>query len=331
MAEKQPTNPQNNSDEIDLGQLFRMIGKGFNSLFSRFLRFFLYLKKNAIILIGLIVLGVVAGYVLSKVTSKKYKTEVIVKPQIDSKNYLYDVIDELTANIKAKDTAFFETIGMQAPNFNGLEITINKVNGEISTENDEQYLEMLKSFEDTDAIADIVRAELQNKSSYNHRITFYYRNKEKSKEFIEGVLRYINTNQYFKGLIAIYRENSLSRIEENKQVLKQLDEIIFNYSKQIAKSESFAGNDRIIMDNKETVNITGLFSLKNSLIADIESKKIEIEQRKEAVRIINLGKTQQVQKQFFGKKIVFIPLFLIGLFFMVSIVRFLNKRAAEII
>ena len=100
---------------------------------------------------------------------------------------------------------------------------------------------------------------------------------------------------------------------------------------QIAKSENYSGNDRIIMDNKETVNITGLFSLKNSLIADIEKKKIEIEQRTEVVKIINLGKTQQVQKQFFGKKIVFIPLFLVGLFFMVSIIRFLNKRASEII
>lgn len=328
MAEKQP---QNNSDEIDLGQLFQMIGKGFNNLFNGFLRFFIYLKKNAIVLIGLIVLGVIVGYVLSKVTSKKYKMEVIVKPQMDSKNYLYDVIDELSANIKAKDTAFFETIGILAPSFDGLEITINRVKGEISTENDEQYLELLKSFEDTDAIADIVRAELQNKSSYNHRITFYYKNKEKGKEFVEGVIRYINTNQYFIGLIAIYRENSLSRIEENKQVLKQLDEIIFNYSKQMTKPESFSGNDRIIMDNKETVNITGLFSLKNNLIADIEKKKIEIEQRTEVVRIINVGKTQRVQKHFFGKKIVFVPLFLIGLFFMVSIVRFLNKRASEII
>lgn len=161
---------------------------------------------------------------------------------------------------------------------------------------------MLKSFEDTDAIVDIVRAELQNKSSYNYRITFYYKNKEKGKEFLEGVLRYINTNQYFKGLMAIYRENALSRIGENKQVLKQLDEIIFNYSKQMTKSESFSGNDRIIMDNKETVNITGLFSLKNNLIADIEKKKIEIEQRTEVVRIINVGKTQRVQKHFFWKE-----------------------------
>ncbi|MFT5737592.1 MAG: hypothetical protein ACI9SG_001941, partial [Maribacter sp.] len=46
MADNQANNNQNNSDEIDLGQLFRMIGNGFNSLFRGFLKVFLYLKKN---------------------------------------------------------------------------------------------------------------------------------------------------------------------------------------------------------------------------------------------------------------------------------------------
>ena len=47
MAE-QPNN--NTSDEIDLGQLFQMIGRGFNKLGISFLRLFLYLKKRAFIL-----------------------------------------------------------------------------------------------------------------------------------------------------------------------------------------------------------------------------------------------------------------------------------------
>lgn len=328
MAEKQS---QNNSDEIDLGQLFQMIGKGFSNLFRSFLKLFLYLKKNIIILTALIFVGAVVGFILNKVVSKKYKTEVIVDPQLDSKNYLYDVIYEIEANIKAKDTAFFENAGILVPDFNGLEVTINRLNSGSNTESDEQYLELLKSFEDTDAIADIVRAELQNKNSYNHRITFYYKNKEQGRKFAESVLRYINTNDYFKNLISVYMENSLSRIEENKQVLKQLDEIILNYSKKIAQPDSFAGNDRIVMDNKETVNITGLFSLKNSLIEDIEKKKIEIEQRTAIIRTINFGKTQPVNKSFFGKKIVFIPLVLLGLFFLVTIIKYLNKKASEIV
>ncbi len=176
MADNQANNNQSNSDEIDLGQLFRMIGNGFNNLFRAFLRVFLYLKKNALILAALVLVGAGIGYALGKIISEKLKTEVIVKPQMDSKNYLYDVIDEIQANLKAKDTAFFKSIGVDEISFDGLEISINKVQSDGGDEGDSQYLELLQSFENTESISDIVRAELQNKSSFNHRITFLYRN-----------------------------------------------------------------------------------------------------------------------------------------------------------
>lgn len=329
MTEKEIPNQPKNSDEIDLGQLFRMIGNGFNRLFRGFLRVFVYLKKNAIILLGLAVVGAGIGYGLSKIISKKLKTEVIVKPQMDSKNYLYDVIDEIQANLRAKDTAFFKSIGITALSFDGLEVSINKVKSDGGDENDSQYLELLQSFENTEAISDIVRAELQNKSSFNHRIIFLYKDAIQGQEFAEKVMNYINGNDYFKGLITIYRTNATSRIEENKQLLKQVDEIISNYAKNMGADNAPAGNERIVLDNKETVNITGLFTLKNSLIQDIESKKIELEDRTEVIKVINFGRTQPVQKSFFAKAIVLVPLGLVGLFFLISFLRYLNKKASE--
>ena len=55
MASNQSPSTQSNSDEIDLGQLFQLIGRGFNAIFRWFLRVFLYLKKNILLLIGLVV------------------------------------------------------------------------------------------------------------------------------------------------------------------------------------------------------------------------------------------------------------------------------------
>lgn len=331
MEEKNSSNPSKNSDEIDLGQLFQLIGNGFNKLFKVFLRLFLYLKRNVLILIGLIIVGAGIGYGLNQIVSKKFKTEVIVKPQMDSKNYLYDVIDEIQANIKSKNTAFFESIGIENIDYSGLDIAISRVTGDSNSDSDKQYLELLQSFDDTDAIADIVRAELQNKSSYNHRITFFYKDAGLGEDFAKKVMRYINDNTYFKGLLVIYRSNANSRIEQNMRLLNQVDEIIANYSNKIKRTDNSLGNDRIILDNQETVDITGLFDLKNSLIEDIEAKKIELEQRTEAVKIINFGKTQQITKSFFGKNIVIIPLLLVGLFFLLSILKYLNRKSKEIL
>lgn len=327
MAENQTPANQNSSDEIDLGQLFQLIGRGFNAVFRFFLRVFLYLKKNIFILIGLVVVGLAIGYGLNKIISKKLKTEVIVKPQMESKNYLYDVINEIQANIKAKDTVFFKSIGIEEIDFSGLEVTINRVVEEATTETDTQYLELLQSFENTDAIADIVRAELQNKSSFNHRITFFFKNPSLGKTFANTVMEYINTNPYFDGLIEISRANATSRIEENQLLLKQVDEIITNYTSSLAAKGNTSKSGRIVLDNQEQVNIADLFEYKNLLIRDIETKKLELVERTEPVSVINFGKPQMVQTSFFGKNIVLIPLVLLAIFFLVSFLIYLNNKS----
>ncbi|SNR24454.1 hypothetical protein SAMN04488009_0279 [Maribacter sedimenticola] len=324
--------PENNhsSDEIDLGQLLQLVKKGFNSIFRFVLRIFLYLKKNIFLLIGLILLGFGVGYGLSKIITKKLKREVIVKPQFESKNYLYDAIDEIQANIEAEDTLFFKSLGINEIDFKGLEVVINRVVEEGTSETDAKYLELLQSFENTEAIADIVRAELQNKSSFNHRITFFYKNQKAGKEFSEKVMEYLNNNEYFSEMLDIYVENAKDRIERDKQLLDQVDLIITNYSKKMGSQDNIAGNDRIVLDNQETVNITGLFSLKNDLIRDIETKKLELLKNTKAIQIINFGQPQQVQKSFFGKKIVLIPSLFLGLFFLISILKYLNVKSEEL-
>ena len=330
MASNQLPSTQNNSDEIDLGQLFHLIGRGLNAVFRWFLRVFLYLKKNLLILIGLVIVGLAIGYGLNQIISEKYKSEVIVKPQLESKNYLYDVINEIQSNIQAKDTLFFNTIGIDEVDFTGLKIEIDRVTEVSNSESDLKYLELLQSFENTDAIADIVRAELQNKSSFNHRITFYYNNAEFGKEFAKKVLDYINSNTYFNGLLKIYRDNAQKRIEQNEKLLKQVDEIIVNYTSGLDNKGNSTAADKIILDNQEQVNIADVFEYKTGLIRDIETKKIELEERTVPVSVVNFGETQVEHKSFFGKSIVLIPLLLLFGFFVFSALLYLNKKAKSL-
>ncbi|WP_350293390.1 hypothetical protein [uncultured Croceitalea sp.] len=320
----------NNSEEIDLGQLFQMIEKGFKKVLTSFLRVFLYLKKNIFIIGGLAIIGLAIGYGLNKMTSKELKTEVIVKPNMESKNYLYDVVNEVQANIKAKDTSFFNSIGINDIDFKRLRVEISRVESSSSPESDLKYLELLQSFENTGTISDILRAELLNKSSFNHRISFFYSDSDSGQRFAKSIIEYINTNEYFDGLIEINRTNSKNRISENRILLKQVDELIANYSKKMAQDDFLDGNDRIILDSKEHIDITGLFDLKNDLIKDIEAKKVELLKQTDSVKVINFGKSQQIQRPFFTRKIVLIPLVLVGIFFLISILKHLNRKAAEI-
>ncbi|MGB5609336.1 hypothetical protein [Eudoraea sp.] len=330
MADQQTSKETTSNDEIDLGQLFNMIGNGFNRLFRWFLRIFLYFKKNLLILLAFAVVGALIALGLNQIVTEKLKIEVIVKPNLESKGYLYDVVNEIDANIKANDTTFFRKIGLNIPNLKGYEITIDQTLDKNSSEDDLEYLELLEKFQDNGLVSDIIRTEILNKSSLDHKITISFKEADKGEEFSRKVMQYINSNNYYIELIKINLENAQERIKQDQALLVQMDEIITRYSDKMASSESQFTEQRIILDSEKQLDIAELFELKNNLIRDIERKKLELQERKDAISIINFGEPQAIQKSFFGKKIVLLPLILISIFFLIDIIKYLNKKAEEI-
>ena len=330
MADQQTPKETTSNDEIDLGQLFRMIGNGFNNIFNWFLRIFLYFKKNLIILIVLAVAGAILGFGLKQIVSEKFKTEVIVKPNLESKDYLYDVVNEVQANIMARDTTFFNKIGFKASVLKGYDITIDQILDKKNSDDNLEYLELLEKFQENGLVSDIIRSELLSKSSLEHRITFTYKDPNSGPKFTQKVMEYINSNIYYNELIKINQENALARIKQDESLLVQMDELITRYSDKMASSERQFEDQKIILDNEKQLDIAGLFELKNNLIRDIERKKIELEEQKEAISIIYFGEPQKVHKSFFEKRMVLIPLILIAVFFLIDLIKYLNKKAEEI-
>ena len=326
----QPVN-QNNSDEIDLGQLFQMLRNGFNKLGVFFLRLFIYLKKSALILIGLVVLGVAIGYGLKFITTEKVQLDVIVRPNLESKDYLYDVISEIESNIKDKNPTFLNRLDITGEDLKGFEISIVAVKKEEKEDNEKQleYLEVLQKFQNTDLIADVIREELLKKTELNHRITFTYKNSN-GEEIARKLLDYINSNGYFTELLSVQKENSRERIEKSEVLISQIDTIIQSYSKNLNKQGSPLETGKLVLQNEERLNVTGLITLKTELIEDIEEKKMEFKQLNGPISIINFGNPHQVGKAFFGKKIIVLPLLFIAIFFLLSFLKYLNRKASEI-
>ncbi len=327
-----PKKPGPQSEEIDLGQLFKMIGRGFERLGRAFLRLFLYIKSKFVILAVLVVVGLVLGFVLNQFVPKKMKTEVIVKPNMESKNYLYDVVEEIRANMKARDTAFFKKIGIDVVGIEGFEVTIETVedkNGGKNLDNELKYLELLQKFQNDDLVADVVRSEIMNKSSLVHRITFFYKNASRGNDIARKLMEYINSNDYYTELMKISRENATERIEQNNNLVLQIDKLVANYSEKLASRDESA-QGRILVGPEEQLDIPGLLTLKNALIRDIESKKLEMQGQPEAIRIINFGRTQVVQKQFLNKSLLMVPILFVLAFFLVSFLVFLNRKAIEL-
>ncbi|MBT8180382.1 MAG: hypothetical protein KJO53_02215, partial [Eudoraea sp.] len=251
MADQQTPKATSSNDEIDLGQLFQMIGNGLNKLFNWFLGVFIYFKKNFFILLALVIVGGLIAFGLNQILVKKLKTEVIVKPNLESKDYLYDVVNEIQAKIKSGDTVFFNEIGFKDAILKGYDIEIEEILVNNTSEDNLEYLELLEKFQENGLVSDIIRSELLNKSSLEHRITFTYKDAKNGPKFTQKVMEYINSNDYYYELIKISQENARTRIRQDENLLVQIDELITRYSDKMAAADSQFAEQRIILDNEK--------------------------------------------------------------------------------
>ena len=102
-------------DEIELGSLFKIIGKGFQNLFKAIGQFFkmifhylilslLFLRNNALKLGIAIIIGAALGLYLDLTKPKKYSSTMIVEPNFKSAQQLYNNVNFYHELVKQKDS-----------------------------------------------------------------------------------------------------------------------------------------------------------------------------------------------------------------------------------
>ena len=335
MGNQVPSQKPSESEEIDLEQMFGMVRKGFKKLGNAFLRLYLFLRRNFLKLAIIFVVGIGIGLALNTLIPEKLKMEVIVRVNFDSRNYLYDAVEQIQANVSARDTVFLRQLGIADYNLKGFKIEVEPLEEEKELDSDRiklemQYLELLQNFKDENYVLDIIRSELNRKSSLNHRIIFTYADVKNSKAIGEKIINYLNNNSYFKDVKTIYEQNATSRISKNMELVDQIDELISNYSKGMVNRGDKLGQATVFMEGENGLNIPSLLTLKARLIKEVEEKKLDLVQQKGTLTIVNFGETQSVRKPFFNKRIVAIPMYLILAFFFLSFLLYLNRKADEL-
>ena len=319
-------------DEVDLGQFFQLINRGFKQIFLGLLSVFLFVKRNVLWLGGLIVVGVVLGILLKFIVVEEHKLDVIVTPMVDNTQYLNSVVSEIQANIKAQDTSFFLSLGMDISKMKSFDVELTPLRTTVaeSRPEDKDFMELLIEFGQSEAAEEIIRSELLERITQDHLITFYFKNVDIGEQYAKRLLEYINSNAFYKELNTVSRENAEERIHRNDSLLAQIDILIENYTARM-KEEVKTQAGSLVLDNQEALDVPSLFELKNQLIRDSEDKRLELIRREEAIRILNFGKPHQVEKPLFGNWMVLLPLVLVGLFLLIAFLKYLDKQADEML
>ena len=338
MGDQNQPKPYTPSDEIDLSKLLQMLKKGLNLLFIFILRVFLYLKRNMVKLGILVLIGLLIGFLLNNFVRHKFKTDVIVKPNFESADYLYDVVNEIQSNLLSKDTLFFTSFGLNVNELGGLNIHIEPIEDteldEEKRKEDNTYLRLLESYQENDFVLNIVKSEIGKKIGLTHRITFTYENrlKQKGNLYAKEIVNYINTNPYYSDLKSITAANASLRIAKNKEQIEQIDNLVNMYTSKLAKDTNGLEKDGLyLFENEKDLDVTNLLDLKNRLIKQIEEKQLELTEQKDPISIINFGKSQMVKSRILKNSAFLFPIILVGGFFAISFLGYLNRKAKDLL
>ncbi len=169
---------QTNSEEIDLGQLFKLIGNAFDrlfnfigSIFKAIFSVFIYALKAIVAnykILGIaMVLAGILGFVIERTQEEVYASQMLVKPYFDSKYQLVTNINYYNALIQEKDYNQLMKI-FDIDSLAARDIIEFEINPGPETENDRivQYEGFIKAVDSTRALEMSYDDYVENRSIY---------------------------------------------------------------------------------------------------------------------------------------------------------------------
>ncbi len=301
-------NSQDNH-EIDLGSIYKKITGFFQSIAYSIFDFILFVKRNIIIISILLIVGVLLGYFSDK-NSKSYKNEIIVQPNFKSVDYLYSKVELLESKRREKDTAFFKNIGIL--DFKSLrKIEIEPVIDIYELVNDEdENFDLIKLLAENGDINKIIEDKTTSKNYDFHKITFTANEKVTNKTVIKPLLNYLNDSDYFLQVKNQHIENEKNKIKSGDSIIKQIDKLLLDYSKNIS------GNN-LVYYNNENSQLNDIIETKEKLITQNGFFKVRLLSYKDIINETSTTLNIVEKPTLFDKKMIVYPLLLSMIFFVI--------------
>lgn len=288
---------QNQSEEVDLGQLYKAIGNGFSSffrgvanifkgLYSGLILILLHLFKRIFWYVGAVVIGLVLGFILNANTVKSYGANMFIKTNFDSGRQVYENIKQLSqlASVDRDTVELGKILSIpptEASKLKGFYIqpgTEENVIAEMYSE----YRLNLDSLSQTEVTYKSYKESLNNYALPVQQILVISTDKFIYKEIEKAFTKELANNDYLDELAIVNIEN-LEREKEalENQVIKT-NYLIDEYLKiKISQSE------------KPENNITNLYmgdtESKNSSVNEAELLKEQLkleEQKREVLQLM---------------------------------------------
>ena len=340
----QPTSGnQLQEEEVDLGNLFKVIGKGiknfFNflgdilqSIFHYFILFLIFIKNNLLKLGLALVLGFMVGLFLHYLNPKTYVSEMIVETNYGSGMQLYKQIDYLNDLVKKKDSVSLSNVlsihENEASKISNFKVSPYQPSQNLYNAYDEYLLK-----------TDTVYTRNYKFEDFKKRVDKYdlrYHQIEVSSELstiftkLSTSLIYLIESDYYKNK----RDIKLNEINQKLSVLNknliQVDSLRKTYKKVALKEVENNSSTSTIQiaksDEEQDENDIKLFETTNDLLNNISWTNQDLVRKNNVVNIISdFDKVGVPNNNITHKKYFRLPLLFLSLMLAWILIRQLNS------
>lgn len=321
------------NQEIDLSLISDKIKGFFDGIAFSIFKGILFLKRNLIILGVLVVTGVGIGIFLDT-TNNSYDSEIIVKPNFGSTDYLYSKIDLLESKIKERDTLLLKAIGIENPKgLNLIEIepvidiyTFVNNGYDKSIAQNSQNFELVKLLAEDGDINKIIKDKVTSKNYSSHKIHLRTKGFVQDQKMIVPILNYLNQNEYFETIRKTYVKNIEIKMLKNEETIGQINALLNEFSNTTNSNQK---SDKLVYYNENT-QLNDIIRTKEGLLAELANQRLELKNLdsfiKKTSSIINI-KNENVTN---GNLKFVLPIFFIfGFIFINLFSKFYKKQSLK--
>lgn len=310
--------PDTQPQEIDLNQLTKKIGAGFNNVGYFIFNSIQFFLKHGIAIVLLLLLGLGVGFYLSSF-QKKYEHKIIVLPNFNSTDFLYGKIEMLNVKIKDRDTVFLKSLGIKHPKSLKKILIEPIVDPYAFVKNSETNLELLKLIAEDGSMEKVIKDEMTSMKFEYHKILITTTEKIDREVMIGPIMDFLNKNAYFTLIQEKVVTNLKNKIINTEQTLKQVNGILDNFS----KGENNSGGDsKLMYYNNENSQIDDILKTKNNLVNDLGYYKIELVNTQKIVKELSIISNVQRPRTI----PVMLPTLFVGLYIFIVFFSAFYKR-----
>lgn len=302
------TQDNQNAQEVDLGAVANKIGGVFKQLFGFVSNLVLFFWKFKFISAVLFIGGFIGGFILD-IKPSTYEHIAIVVPNFKSVDDTYTKVSLIDSKIVDQDAEFFKSIGID--DVKAIKsISIKSIVDPFKfTEYNKERFEMIKLMADDSNVASVIQGDVMNRNYIYHKLSIHTREPIKDRELIDKILNFLNSNPFYEDLKKIQIKQAEMRLFAYDTTIKHIDNILTAFG----KTGSIKTNSILVGEN---VALDEVLVLRDRFVRDKERLSLDKTLYDRIVKDVTLEMNLRGKETFGGKAKLFLPLILLGLFFV---------------